>query len=149
MTETPFFSFIIPTKNRYQTLTFSIQSCLNQTFEDFEIIVSDNNSTDSTKEVCKNFMNSKIKYYNTYKDIPVQDNFENGLNATIGFDYKIDGKNNDFSFTGGNGGELAKISNYNLNINDNDMLTIETGHLLICHLLTTLIRSNGKPMFEY
>ena len=28
-------------------------------------------------------------------------NFENGLNATIGFDYEIDGKNNDFSFTGG------------------------------------------------
>jgi hypothetical protein len=28
-------------------------------------------------------------------------NFENGLNAAIGFDYKIDGKNNDFSFTGG------------------------------------------------
>jgi D-sedoheptulose 7-phosphate isomerase len=53
------------------------------------------------------------------------------------------------SFTGGNGGELSKISKYNLNINDNDMLTIETGHLLICHLLTTLIRSNGKPMFEY
>ena len=25
-------------------------------------------------------------------------NFENGLNAAIGFDYKIDGKNNDFSF---------------------------------------------------
>jgi len=28
-------------------------------------------------------------------------NFESGLNATIGFDYEIDGKNNDFSFTGG------------------------------------------------
>ena len=53
------------------------------------------------------------------------------------------------SFTGGNGGELSKISKYNLNINDNDMLTIETGHLLTCHLLTTLIRSTGKPMFEY
>ena len=53
------------------------------------------------------------------------------------------------SFTGGNGGELAKISKYNLNIDDNDMLTIETGHLLICHLLTTLIRKSGKPMFEY
>ena len=53
------------------------------------------------------------------------------------------------SFTGGNGGKLGEISKHNLNINDNDMLTIETGHVLICHLLTTLFRSNGKPMFEY
>ena len=52
-------------------------------------------------------------------------------------------------FTGGTGGRLKEISKYNLNINDKDMLTIETGHLLICHLLTTLLRAEGKPMFEY
>ena len=53
------------------------------------------------------------------------------------------------SLTGGDGGKLKNISKFNVNINDDDMLTIETGHVLICHLLTTLFRSNGKPMFEY
>jgi D-sedoheptulose 7-phosphate isomerase len=73
----------------------------------------------------------------------------NSKNVIKAFEYANQLNSITISFTGGNGGELAKISNYNLNINDNDMLTIETGHLLICHLLTTLIRSNGKPMFEY
>jgi D-sedoheptulose 7-phosphate isomerase len=73
----------------------------------------------------------------------------NSKNVIKAFEYANNSNCITISFTGGNGGELRKISKYNLNINDNDMLTIETGHLLICHLLTTLIRSNGKPMFEY
>ena len=73
----------------------------------------------------------------------------NSKNVIKAFEYANQLNSITISFTGGNGGELSKISKYNLNINDNDMLTIETGHLLICHLLTTLIRSNGKPMFEY
>jgi len=53
------------------------------------------------------------------------------------------------SLTGMNGGKLAKISQINLNVDDNDMLTIETIHLLICHLLISSIRSQGKPLFSY
>ncbi|RZD46866.1 MAG: phosphoheptose isomerase [Thaumarchaeota archaeon] len=73
----------------------------------------------------------------------------NSKNVIKAFEYANQLNSITISLTGGNGGKLSKISKYNLNINDNDMLTIETGHLLICHLLTTLIRSNGKPMFEY
>ena len=73
----------------------------------------------------------------------------NSKNVIKAFEFANEVDSITISFTGGNGGELAKISKYNLNIDDNDMLTIETGHLLICHLLTTLIRKSGKPMFEY
>jgi D-sedoheptulose 7-phosphate isomerase len=73
----------------------------------------------------------------------------NSKNVIKAFEFANEIDSITISFTGGNGGELAKISKYNLNIHDNDMLTIETGHLLICHLLTTLIRKSGKPMFEY
>ena len=73
----------------------------------------------------------------------------NSKNVIKAFEFANEIDSITISFTGGNGGELAKISKYNLNIDDNDMLTIETGHLLICHLLTTLIRKSGKPMFEY
>jgi len=50
---------------------------------------------------------------------------------------------------GKNGGKLAKVSQFNLIIPNNDMLTIETMHLLICHLLTALLRSEGTPLFSY
>lgn len=53
------------------------------------------------------------------------------------------------SLTGKDGGKLAKISQINLNIEEEDMLSIETGHLLICHLLTTMLRSDGEPLFSY
>jgi len=73
----------------------------------------------------------------------------NSKNVIKAFEHANNSDAITISFTGGNGGELRKISKYNVNINDDDMLTIETGHVLICHLLTTLFRSNGKPMFEY
>ena len=50
---------------------------------------------------------------------------------------------------GRDGGELAKVSQLSLIIPNNDMLTIETMHLLICHLLTSLLRSEGTPLFSY
>ena len=50
---------------------------------------------------------------------------------------------------GKDGGKLAKVSQSNLIIPNNDMLTIETMHLLICHLLTALLGSEGTPLFSY
>jgi len=36
-----------------------------------------------------------------------------------------------------------------LTIQSDDMLTIETMHLLVCHLITTMIRAEGTPKFTY
>ena len=46
-----FFSIIIPTYNRADLISKTIDSVLAQTFRDFEIIVVDNKSTDNTVEV--------------------------------------------------------------------------------------------------
>jgi len=53
------------------------------------------------------------------------------------------------SFTGKDGGKISKNSQVNLTVPSDDMLTIETMHLLICHLLITLLRKSGKPLFTY
>ena len=53
------------------------------------------------------------------------------------------------SLTGKGGGEMSKLSQINLTVPSDDMLTIETIHLMICHLLTTMIRADGKPKFSY
>lgn len=52
-------SVIIPTYNREKTIKRSINSVLNQTIEDFEIIVVDDRSTDSTKEIIREYQKKR------------------------------------------------------------------------------------------
>jgi len=47
----PFFSVIIPLYNKEAFIEDTIKSVLNQTFTDFEIIVSDGGSRDSTFQI--------------------------------------------------------------------------------------------------
>jgi len=60
----PKVSVIIPTYNRANLLARAIKSVLNQTFQDFELIIVDDGSTDNTKEVVEEFQkkDSRIKY---------------------------------------------------------------------------------------
>jgi FkbM family methyltransferase len=56
-------SVIITTYNRADMLKKAIQSVLNQNYGDYELLILDNDSTDNTERVVKNFMESgKIKY---------------------------------------------------------------------------------------
>lgn len=57
------FSIIIPTYNRERVIGKTIQSVLNQTNQDFEVLVVDDGSQDATKEVVEVFHSEKIKYY--------------------------------------------------------------------------------------
>ena len=58
----PTVSVIIPTYNRAHVLGRSIQSVLNQTFQDFELIIVDDGSTDDTESLVNRFSSKKIKY---------------------------------------------------------------------------------------
>ncbi len=65
----PEISIIIPTYNNGKIIADSINSILNQSFKDFEIIVVDDGSTDNTKEVLKPFIDKKlIKYFHNKKN---------------------------------------------------------------------------------
>ena len=61
--EKPTVSVIIPTYNRAHILGRAIQSVLDQTYQDFEIIVVDDGSTDNTDEVINNFNDKRIIYH--------------------------------------------------------------------------------------
>jgi len=59
----PFFSIIIPTYNREKTIIRAIDSVLQQSFANFEIIVVDDGSVDATKEVVSSLYDNRIHYY--------------------------------------------------------------------------------------
>lgn len=58
----PTVSVIIPTYNRVHLVGRAIKSVLNQTYQDFEIIVVDDASTDNTEGVVKALGDSRIRY---------------------------------------------------------------------------------------
>lgn len=59
----PFFSVIIPTFNRATLLPHAIQSVLDQTFSDYEIIIIDDGSKDNTREIVKSIFDQRIRYF--------------------------------------------------------------------------------------
>ena len=60
---TPFFSIIIPTYNSEKTLAKTLDTILNQTFSDFEVLIVDGDSKDKTLLIASEFNNPKIKVF--------------------------------------------------------------------------------------
>lgn len=55
-------SVIIPTYNRQKLIKRSIESVLNQTYKELEVIVIDDCSFDNTEKVVKNILDKRLKY---------------------------------------------------------------------------------------
>lgn len=64
MSSCPRVSIGMPVYNCAQTIMSALESALNQSFEDFELIISDNGSTDSTAEICMAYekRDKRIRY---------------------------------------------------------------------------------------
>ncbi|MGM0440987.1 MAG: glycosyltransferase family 2 protein [Elusimicrobiota bacterium] len=58
----PYFSVVIPTYNRREFLSKAVESVLEQTFKDFELIVVDDGSTDGTERLIKKYPDKRITY---------------------------------------------------------------------------------------
>ncbi|PLL70465.1 hypothetical protein CWN62_29695, partial [Klebsiella pneumoniae] len=55
MKDNPLVTIYIPTYNRLELLKRALNSVVNQTYKNLEIIVVDDNSSDGTQEFLKNF----------------------------------------------------------------------------------------------
>ena len=63
MKNSPFFSVVIPVYNKGPHIHRSISSVLNQTFQDFELILVNDASTDNSQEEIEKFKDKRISLY--------------------------------------------------------------------------------------
>ena len=58
-------SVCIPAYNMARYLPFAIESVLRQEFQDYELVICDDASTDSTPDICRGYRDSRIRYLQT------------------------------------------------------------------------------------
>ena len=75
----PKVSVCIPTFNRSRLLRESMQSVLSQAFEDFELVVIDDASTDDTPGVVSSIRDRRIRYIRHQRNIALRANFNECL----------------------------------------------------------------------
>ena len=74
----PIISVCVPVFNGEKNISRNIKSLINQEFKNFEILISNNKSTDKTYKICNTFKkkDNRIKIFNQKKKIPVFKNFK-------------------------------------------------------------------------
>ncbi len=63
ISNSPFFSVVIPNFNHGSYLKDAIDSVLNQDFKDWELLIVDNHSTDNSDEVISSYNDSRIRVF--------------------------------------------------------------------------------------
>ena len=77
MHKTPSLSIGLPVYNGAQYLDEQLRSLQSQTIEDFEIVISDNASTDDTERVCREYAarDKRIRYFRSERNLGANPNF--------------------------------------------------------------------------
>ena len=83
MESDPKISIIIPTYNASKTLSVALESILEQSFNDYEILIIDGLSTDHTVELAKGYQDERIKIISE-KDSGIYDAMNKGIRLAKG-----------------------------------------------------------------
>ena len=80
----------LPIHNGEEFLSEAIDSILVQTFEDFELILCDNASSDGTQRICQEFAgrDGRIKYYRNTTNVGAARNFNWTFELSLGEYFK-------------------------------------------------------------
>lgn len=132
----PRVSFGIPVFNGENHIREALDSILNQKYTNFEVIISDNASTDKTRQICLEYAakDNRIKYYRNKKNFGASKNHNRVFQLSSGEYFKWaahdDAITSDF---------LQKC----VNVLDND------NSVVCCHSRTARIDENGKLVGNY
>lgn len=76
----------VPVRDGAKTLRLALDSVVNQTYRNLEIIISDNCSTDATQDICLEYAgkDSRIRYVRQEKLLPATENFRFVLEQSHG-----------------------------------------------------------------
>lgn len=80
----PKVSICIPTYNRAQFIEKAIESALNQTYSNIEVIVVDNASTDNTESMVNKYTDPRLKYFKNDHNVGMFGNFNRCLELANG-----------------------------------------------------------------
>lgn len=81
---TPLVSICIPTYNRADLLVRAVSSALSQSYQNLEVIVVDNASTDNTHEVIKHFKDKRLKFFTNEWNLGLFGNFNRCIELAQG-----------------------------------------------------------------
>jgi glycosyltransferase involved in cell wall biosynthesis len=85
MKNNPKVSVLIPNYNYARFIGEAIESVLNQTYEDFELIIVDNRSTDNTEEVVNKYLfDDRVRFVKNEENIGMVPNFNKCLEIAKG-----------------------------------------------------------------
>lgn len=86
----PKVSLGIPVYNGERFVGDAIQSTLSQTFTDFELVISDNASTDSTRQICEHFASKdeRVRYFRQPANLGAKANFNRVFDYSNGEYFK-------------------------------------------------------------
>jgi glycosyltransferase involved in cell wall biosynthesis len=86
----PYVSIGMPVYNGEQYLREALDSILAQTFTDFELIISDNASTDNTEAICREYADrdKRIRYYRNSENIGAARNYNRTFELSTGKYFK-------------------------------------------------------------
>jgi glycosyltransferase involved in cell wall biosynthesis len=90
MNDPPKVSIGMPVFNGERYIAETIDSILAQTFEDFELIFSDNASTDGTEEICRRYAekDGRIRYVRNRENLGAAYNYNQAFHLSSGMYFK-------------------------------------------------------------
>jgi hypothetical protein len=135
-TNSPQVSIGMPVYNGERYLAETLDSLLGQTFTDFELIISDNASTDCTEEICTSYAakDQRIRYYRNERNVGAIRNFNRTFELANGLFFMWASHDDTWapSF-------LARCT---------EALDVHP-ETILAYTKTTIIDANGEPVSEY
>lgn len=79
------FSVLLPTRNGGRYLANCVDSVLDQDYDDFELVISDNANTDETPDIIKSFSDNRhVRAIHQKKPLSVVDNWTAAYESSQG-----------------------------------------------------------------